>query len=190
MPTFLEDLSGTSLADLVRLAGATPLPPVDSWNPERCGASHMVIRRDGTWLHENEPIRRPELVRLFSSVLRREQDGRFVLVTPAEKLEIEVEDQPFLAIEMKTEGVGATAQLAFRLNTGDIVIAGSDHPLRVEGDESAPVPILRVRRGLDARLSRSVYYELAQIAIDSGEDPPGVWSSGCFFPMVPADGPY
>lgn len=187
MPSPPEDLSGTSLADLVRLAKEAKLPPVDSWNPDRCGDSHMVICRDGSWLHEGRAIRRPELVRLFSTVLRREPDGRFVLVTPAEKLDIEVEDQPFLAVELKREGEGKDARLAFRLNSGDIVIAGPDHPLRVEGRTDAPIPLLHVRRGLDARLARGVYYELAQVALEGGEDLPGVWSCGSFFEMMPGN---
>src|SRR5688572_28623583 len=112
-----EDFSRLSLADVARLAAERKLPPVDKWQPTHCGDSFMRIARDGTWYHEGRPIRRPEMVRLFSTILRREPDGGFVLVTPAEKLDIEVEDTPFLAVEVKSEGSGKARNLAFRLNT-------------------------------------------------------------------------
>jgi hypothetical protein len=124
------------------------------------------------------------MVRLFSTILRREPDGRFVLVTPVEKLDIEVEDAPFVAVELKAEGEGEAGSLAFRLNTGDLVIAGPGHPLRFEAGPEGPHPYLEVRAGLDALVARPVYYELAELALASG-DPPGVWSNGAFFPMAP-----
>ena len=120
----MDDLSSLSLADIARLAEARKLPPVAQWHPAHCGDSAMRIARDGTWYHEGSPIGRPEMVRLFSTILRREPDGGFVLVTPAEKLDIEVEDAPFVAVELKSEGEGEGRRLAFRLNTGDLVIAG------------------------------------------------------------------
>jgi len=180
------DLQGISLAELQRLIDERRLPPVDRWNPERCGDSGMRIARDGTWFHEGEPIRRPAMVRLFSTVLRREPDGRHVLVTPVEKLDIEVEDAPFAAVELKSEGEGRERRLGFRLNTGDVVVAGRDHPLRFEPGEAGPRPYLAVRRGLDALIARPVYYELATIALDEDATPPGVWSEGMFFPLEPA----
>jgi hypothetical protein len=125
------------------------------------------------------------MVRLFSTILRREPDGGFVLVTPVEKLTIEVEDAPFVAVELKSEGEGDARSLAFRLNTGDVVIAGSDHPLRFLEAIDGPHPYLEVRRGLDALVVRPVYYELAAIALDEGADPPGVWSGGTFFALEP-----
>jgi hypothetical protein len=182
MPPLPDDLSGLSLAEIARLAEEKKLPPVDKWDPSHCGDSEMRIARDGIWYHQGSPIGRPAMVRLFSTILRREPDGRFVLVTPVEKLDIHVEDAPFLAVELKAEGEGETASLAFRLNTGDLVIAGADHPLRFEAGPEGPHPYLRVRGGLDALVARPVYYELAEIAL-AGGDPPGVWSGGTFFPM-------
>jgi hypothetical protein len=122
------------------------------------------------------------MVRLFSTILRREEDGRFVLVTPVEKLDIEVEDAPFVAVELKSEGQGEAMSLALRLNTGEIVIAGPGHPLRFEAGPEGPHPYLQVRGGLDALVARPVYYELAELAL-AGGDPPGLWSGGAFFPM-------
>lgn len=172
------DLKGLSLAELQKLIDERRLPPVDRWNPERCGHSGMRIARDGTWYHEGTPIGRPAMVRLFSTVLRREADGRHVLVTPVEKLDIEVESTAFRAIEMHSEGEGRDRTIAFRLDSGDGVILGPDHPLRMtEG------PRLLVRHGLEAELSRPVYYELAEIALAEGHEPLGVWSSGTFFPL-------
>jgi len=185
-PPPLPDLSGLSLADIARMADEQRLPPVDNWHPERCGDSEMRIARDGTWYHQGSPIRRPEMVRLFSSILRREPDGGYVLVTPAEKLDILVEDAPFIAVELKSEGTGRARRLGFRLNTGDVVLAGPDHPLRFETREDGPHPYLAVRSGLDALVVRPVYYELAQMALDEAAIPAGLWSDGRFFPLEPA----
>ena len=179
------DLAGLSLADIARLAEEEKLPPVDRWNPSHCGDSGMRIARDGTWFHEGSPIGREAMVRLFSTILRREPDGSFVLVTPVEKLSIEVEDAPFVAVELKSEGEGSERSLAFRLNTGDLVVAGPDRPLRFEPGEEGPHPYLEVRPGLDALIARPVYYELAEIALAEGAQPPGLWSGGAFFPMDP-----
>ena len=178
----MDDLSSLSLADIARLAEAARLPPVHSWNPERCGDSAMRIARDGTWYHEGSPIGRPEMVRLFSTILRREPDGGFVLVTPAEKLAIIVEDAPFVAVEVKSEGGGRERSLAFRLNTGDAVIAGPAHRLRFA---AGPHPYVEVRAGLDALVARPVYYELAELALAEGAEPAGLWSEGIFFPLEP-----
>lgn len=187
MPTEpLPDLSQLSLTDIARLAEEQRLPPVHRWNPEHCGNSDMRIARDGTWFHQGSPIGRPAMVRLFSTILRREPDGRYVLVTPVEKLDIEVEDAPFVAVEMKVEGSGTDMALAFRLNTGDLVRADADHALRFTGDADAPRPYLHVRDGLEALVARPVYYELAEIALTNASDPPGIWSGGAFFPIAVA----
>ncbi|HEV2865820.1 MAG TPA: DUF1285 domain-containing protein, partial [Allosphingosinicella sp.] len=162
-----------TLAELARLAGEDRRPPVERWNPAHCGDSFMRIASDGTWYHEGRPIAREGLVRLFSSILRREPDGSFVLVTPVEKLAIAVDDAPFVAVEMKSEGEGRERNLAFRINTGEVVIAGPEHELRLDGER----PYLEIRRGLDAVLARPVYYELAEIGLDEG----GAWSGGLFF---------
>jgi len=177
------ELQGISLAELRKLIDERRLPPVDKWNPERCGHSGMRIARDGTWFHEGQPIARPAMVRLFSTVLRREPDGRHVLVTPVEKLEIDVETTAFRAVEMQTEGDGEDRRIAFRLDSGDAVILGSDHPLRIVETGQGVSPRLLVRHGLEAELVRPVYYELAHLAIAEGCDPPGLWSEGVFFPL-------
>lgn len=180
------DLTGLSLAEIVRLAETRKLPPVEQWNPSHCGDSGMRIARDGTWFHEGSPIGRAAMVRLFSTILRCEPDGRFVLVTPVEKLDIAVEDAPFVAVELKSEGEGPARRLAFRLNTGDLVIAGAEHELRFEQRGDGPHPYLHVRGGLDALVARPVYYELAELALAEGTEPPGLWSGGRFFPLEPA----
>ncbi|MEA3011916.1 MAG: uncharacterized protein QOD42_461 [Sphingomonadales bacterium] len=201
MPPPPDDLTALSLADIARLAEERRLPPVEKWNPSHCGDSQMRIARDGIWYHEGAPIGRPAMVRLFSTILRREPDGRFVLVTPAEKLDIAVEDAPFVAVELKSEGEGEGRSLAFRLNTGDLVVAGPAHRLRFGGDShfsarqeqaasdhrksSCPHPYIEVRAGLDALLARPVYYELAEIALAEGASPAGVWSGGAFFALEP-----
>lgn len=177
------ELQGLSLAGLQTLIDERRLPPVEQWNPDQCGDSGMRIARDGTWFHEGRPIRRPAMVRLFSTVLRREPDGRHVLVTPVEKLDIDVESTAFRAVEMSREGEGRGQRLAFRLDSGDAVILGPDHPLRIVDTPTGPSPRLLVRRGLEAELTRSLYYELAEVALASGDSPPGVWSDGAFFAL-------
>jgi hypothetical protein len=177
------DLTGLSLSEIARMVEEKRLPPVEKWNPTHCGHSAMRIARDGTWFHEGSPIGRPAMVRLFSTILRREPDGRHVLVTPVEKLDIDVEDAPFLAVELKSEGEGSHRSLAFRLNTGDIAIAGPDRPIRVETRADGPHPYLTVRAGLEAAIARPVYYEMAELALAEGSDPPGLWSGGAFFPL-------
>lgn len=182
----LPNLSALSLAEVAQLVADQKLPPVDRWNPTHCGDSAMRIARDGTWFHEGSPIGRLAMVRLFSTILRREPDGGFVLVTPVEKLDIAVEDAPFVAVEMKAEGDVRDARLAFRLNTGDLVTAGPEHGLRFAGTAEEPRPYLHVRGGLEALIARPLYYELAERALAGGDEPPGVWSDGAFFPIEPA----
>ena len=172
------ELQGIGLAELQRMIDERRLPPVDRWNPERCGHSEMRIARDGTWYHQGAPIERPAMVRLFSTVLRREPDGRHMLVTPVEKLEIEVDGTAFRAVEMSSEGEGRERTIAFRLDSGDAVILGPDHPLSL-----TPSPRILVRHGLEAELSRPVYYELAEIALADDREPRGVWSQGAFFAL-------
>ena len=179
------ELQGVSLAELKAMIDERRLPPVDQWNPAHCGHSGMRIARDGTWYHEGSPINRPAMVRLFSTVLRRESDGSHVLVTPVEKLEIEVEATAFRAIAMHSEGEGQDRRIAFNLDSGDAVIAGPEHPLTLIQTERGPSPRIAVRHGLEAELSRPVYYEIAELALSEGADPPGVWSEGIFFPLAP-----
>jgi hypothetical protein len=178
------ELDGLSLADLQKLIDERRLPPVDKWNPQNCGHSEMRIARDGTWYHRGSPINRPAMVRLFSTVLRRDADGTHVLVTPVEKLEIEVETTAFRALEMQSEGRGEGRTIALKLDSGDAVIVGSANPLKLVETGQGPSPRVEVRHGLEAELSRAIYYELAEIALEEGSDPPGVWSGGHFFPLA------
>ena len=149
------------------------------------GDLEMRIARDGTWFYRGSPIGRLPLVKLFASVLHREADGRYWLVTPAERGRIEVEDVPFLAVEVTVEGEGRDEQLIFRTNLDEFVTAGPDNPLRVETAASGqPTPYILVRNGLEARLSRAVFYELVELGMEEpiGEKTQfGVWSTGVFF---------
>jgi hypothetical protein len=178
-----EDLSRLSLGEIAQMAVDRKLPPVENWHPERSGDSAMRIARDGCWYHEGDPITRPNMVRLFSTILRREADGSYVLVTPAEKLSIQVDDAPFVAVEVKSEGEGQGRRLAFRLNTGDLVVAGPAHPLRFGQRDGEPAPYLAVRGGMEALIARAAFYELAEMAIAEAADPLGLWSDGAFFEM-------
>ncbi len=171
------------LAEIAALVAAQKIPPVETWHPAHCGDSFMRIAADGTWYHEGSPIGRAELVKLFSTILRREADGSYVLVTPGEKLDIVVDDAPFVAVAVTSEGDGPARTLAFRLNTGDHVLAGPDHPLRVTtAADGTPRPYLHVRGGLEALVNRATFYQLADWALAS--DPPGLWSAGGFFPFA------
>ncbi len=172
------DLSLMSLTEVAKALAEQRLPPVDQWHPTHCGNSDMRIARDGTWYHQGGRIEREAMVRLFASILRREADGSYVLVTPAEKLDIIVEDAPFIAVEVKSDGAGRDRKLTFRLNTADLIVASADHALRF-----ADAPYIHVRGGMDAKIARPVYYELAEMALADGNDPNGLWSNGVFFPM-------
>jgi hypothetical protein len=159
------------------------LPPVERWHPAREGASDIAIDVDGRWYYRGSEIRRPEMVKLFSTVLRRDADA-FVLVTPAERLTIEVADAPFIAVDLDRRGAGRSQELAFATNVDDIVIADAAHPLVMRGTEASPRPYVRVRGGLDARLSRPVYYRLIDFATESDDGSAlGVWSGGAFFEL-------
>lgn len=180
------DWSAMSLSDMAAALANKHQPPVDRWNPTHCGDSDMRIARDGTWFHQGAPITRPAMVRLFSTILRRESDGSYVLVTPVEKLDIAVEDAPFVAVEVKSEGTGPARRIMFRLNTDDVVCAGPDNPIRIDDRADGPHPYALVRPGLEARIARPAYYDLAEIALEEGSDPPGVWSAGAFFALTAA----
>lgn len=177
---------GSALSALIARAGQFRGPaPVHLWNPAHCGSIDIHIDRAGAWHHEGRPIRREALVKLFATVLRREPDGSYVLVTPAEKLTIRVDDVPFLAVELvvaSEEGDAAGAQaIVLRTNVGDVVTVDAEHPLRVVSDaEGGLVPYVRVRGGLDARLTRSVVHELAG-HFEERDGEIGVVSRGDFF---------
>ena len=175
------ELASLSLSAIAELAEAQKLPPVEEWQPEETGDSEMRINADGSWLHQGSPINRPAMVRAFSTLLRREEDGSFALVTPYQKLTIIVEDAPFVAVQMESEGKGKDRKMAFRLNTDHLVVADAEHPLRFPTSEDAPQPYLQVRGGLEALLARPVYYELAEYALSDDLEPFGLWSNGAFF---------
>lgn len=148
-----------------------------------CGDIGLKIGRDGTWYYQGSPIERKGLVKLFASVLRREEDGRYFLVTPVEKVPIDVESLPFVAVEMTREGSGEAQTLTFRTNVDDVVTADAAHPLGFRpGTLGGFIPYVLVRGNLAARLSRSVYYELAALAVERSAEA-GVWSGGMFFPF-------
>ncbi len=161
--------------------------PVHLWNPAACGEIDIRIARDGSWSHQGSPIGRPALVRLFSTVLRRDEDG-FWLVTPVEKLRIAVDDAPFLAVGVER----SDGALRFATNVGDVVEAGPDHPLRVEvGEGGEPRPYLRVRGGLDALIARPVFYDLVEMAEPlrtPGGRRLGVRSNGAWFDLGSVEG--
>jgi hypothetical protein len=166
------------------------LPPVHLWNPAHCGDIDIVIKKSGLWFHEGTPIGREALVRLFSTVLRKDPDG-FHLVTPVEKMKITVEDAPFIAVRLDAVADDAGEPvLRFTTNVGDTVEAGSDNPIRVEVDPETgePRPYVHVRRGLEALIARPVFYELSELAEErdqAGEPILGVRSHGAWFAISP-----
>jgi hypothetical protein len=173
------ELAALSLAEIAVLVESREIPPVSEWQPQHEGDSLMRIAADGRWFHDGGEIRRPAMVRAFASLLMRDPGGRHWLVTPHEKLSIEVEDAAFMAVDVKQEG-GA---LAFRLNTDDLIIAGADHRVIARGDPDVPAIYLSVRNGAEARLNRSTYEQLAQIAL--AEETLAVTSRGVTFSLVP-----
>ena len=170
------------VAGAARQAPGRGLPPVHLWHPEHCGHIDIVIRRDGVWMHEGSPIGRPELVRLFSTVLRKDPDG-YCLVTPVEKLTIQVEDLPFRAVAVEARG----DVLVFTTDVGDEVEAGPDRPVVVDTDplSQEPSPRVRVRADLWARIARPVFYQLVEMA-SVEDDRLTVRSGGAAFPLGPA----
>lgn len=168
------------------------LPPVERWNPDFCGDLDMEIRQDGTWFYLGTPIGRMPLVQLFSTVLRKDADGKTYLVTPVERVGIRVVDAHFIAVEMTVTGADRDQTITFRTNVGDVVEAGPDHPLRfVDEDETGGLkPYLLVRGRLEALVARPVMYELVEygeeIEID-GEAMFAVRSKGEIFPIMPAE---
>ncbi|HVH02363.1 MAG TPA: DUF1285 domain-containing protein [Amaricoccus sp.] len=179
-----------ALAAAARSAARRGPPPVHHWNPPFCGDLDMRIARDGTWFYLGTPIGRAPLVRLFSSILKREGD-RYFLVTPVEKVGITVDDAPFVAVDFTAEGAGRDQRLTFETHVGDIVAAGPEHPIRIVRDPETgePAPYLMVRRGLEALIDRKSFYRLVEIGVEEpadGEAQFGLWSDGAFFPIIPA----
>ena len=156
-----------------------------------CGDFQMRIARDGTWFYQGTPIRRLELVKLFATVLRRGPDSRYWLVTPVEQGLIEVEDVPFVAVELRSEGEGSGQVVRLRTNLDQWVVVDDAHPVEMRPQpDGAAAPYVRVRDSLDARVSRSTFYHLVELAepMPNGVDEIGVWSSGRFFPLGTVDG--
>lgn len=187
----IEGKSGEGKSGLEQVAAAAQagtktrgLPPVHLWNPPNVGEIDIVIRKDGSWVHEGGVIGRDSLVRLFSTILRKDPDGTY-LVTPHEKLRVVVEDAPFVAVRVDREGEA----LRFSTNVGDEVIAGPDHPIRVTTDAAGePRPYVLVRGGLEALITRPVFYELVELADERG-GVLGVASDGAWFPIGPVEAP-
>jgi hypothetical protein len=184
--------NSTTGAKLTQNAGSGNSPPAATASTRRrlptdWGDLDMRIARDGTWFYRGSPIGRLPLVKLFASVLRREADGRYWLVTPAERGRVEVDDVPFLAVAVTVEGEGRDQQLIFRTNLDEFVTAGPDNPLRVETTaKGEPAPYILVRDRLEARLARPVFYQLVEIGTEEKVQDTvqfGVWSKGAFFPL-------
>lgn len=170
----------------------TGAAPVERWNPEFCGDLDMEIKADGTWFYLGTPIGRMPLVQLFSSVLRKDEDGKTYLVTPVEKVGIRVEDAPFIAVEMAVTGEGESQRLTFRTNVGDVVEAGPEHPVRFadEPETGGLKPYVLVRGRLEALVSRSVMYDLAELGEEreiDGQQMVVVRSKGAVFPIMPVE---
>lgn len=175
--------SAQSLASAARKAAKGGLPPVHLWNPDFCGDLDMRIARDGTWFYLGTPIGRPELVRLFSTIIRKDGDDYF-LVTPVEKVGITVDDAPFVAHDFEVDD----ENLIFETNVGDYVTANADHPIRVVRDPETdePSPYVLVRTNLEALIDRKSFYRLVDIGVHH-DGWFGLWSGGTFFPIIPSD---
>lgn len=179
------ELAGMSLAEIAEAVAARRLPPVEQWSPDNVDDSHMRIAADGRWFHDGSEIARPAMVRAFAGLLNREEDGSYWLVVPYQKLSIEVEDACFIATDVSRKD----GDLAFRLNTDELIVAGPDNPIRAAGDADQPALYVHVRRGCEARLNRSTYEQLARIAMDEGEAGSTDWtvaSGGETFSLIAA----
>ena len=175
----------SGLEALIKAQSGKGPAPVETWNPPYCGDIGMKIRSDGVWFYGGSPIGRMPLVKLFAGVLRKDDDGKHYLVTPAEKIDVAVEDAPFLAVEMEVKGGGRDQRLTFRTNVDDIVEAGPRHPIRfaVEQKSEGLKPYVHVRGRLEALVTRALYYDLVELAVEDADKDFGLWSGGAFFPM-------
>ncbi|MFV3416149.1 DUF1285 domain-containing protein [Pseudomonas nitroreducens] len=187
-PQTQSDRAGNLLAQ-IPASKEKGLPPVHLWNPDCCGDIDMRIARDGTWYYLGTPIGRKPMVRLFSTIIRRDGDDYF-LVTPVEKCGITVDDAPFVAVTLVVEGEGEEQVLRFTTNVEDEVVADAAHPIRVDLDPQTqePSPYVLVRVNLEALIHRNVFYQLVELAVPreiDGVEWLGVWSSGEFFPIAP-----
>jgi len=179
--------STEGLAEAARAARGKGIPPVEDWNPDLSGDMDLRIARDGTWYHEGTVIERAGLIKVFSSILKREGD-EFFLVTPVEKWRITVDDAPFVAVDVDAEGEGQAQAFIFETNVGDSVVAGPDHPIRVTRDSETgePSPYVLVRRNLEALIDRKSFYRLVEMGVHH-EGWFGVWSQSRFFGMIPSE---
>lgn len=182
--------SADDIAAAARAASKGGLPPIHKWNPPFCGDLDMRIARDGTWFYNGTPIGRAPLVRLFSTILKRE-DGKYFLVTPVEKVGITVDDAPFVAIDFEVAGTEEDAVLTFQTNVGDQTAAGPEHPIRVIRDPETgePSPYVHVRDNLEALIDRKSFYRLIDLGQHQDHDGVswfGIMSSGQFFPIIPS----
>ncbi len=178
------------LSAATEAARARGVPPLQLWNPPFCGNMDIEIRRNGSWFHQGRQITRASLVKLFSSILRRDGDD-FFLVTPVEKVGIRVQDAPFVAVDVNAAGEGNDQVLVFTTNVGDVITAGPEHPIRVRHDPATgePAPYILVRVNLEALIDRKTYYRLMELGVHHkhrGETWFGLWSGGSFFPTLPA----
>lgn len=170
------------LAALKSEAPGGRIPPVERWNPAHCGDIGMEILADGTWKHEGTRITRESLVRLFASILRKDEDGQTYLVTPVEKIMVRVADAPFTAIRVDRDGAGESQTLVFTTNVGDVVTAGSANPIRVSYTNDEPRPYVLVRGRLEARILRAPFYEMVEWATERAGKL-GLWSGGVWWEL-------
>lgn len=182
-----SDAALAALMQNAQCGGEVSPPPVESWDPPYCGNIGMTISRDGRWLYQGSPIGRAALVKLFASILRKDADGRTYLVTPAERVDVEVEDAPFLAVELAVSGEGRDQRLTLRTNVDDVVTIDRAHPIRFAASEpdGGLKPSVLVRGRLEALCTRAVYAELVELAaVNDGEgDAVGIWSGGEWWRM-------
>lgn len=187
----MTDAKTADLLAQIPMLGKKGFPPVHLWNPSCCGDIDMRIARDGSWFYLGTPIGRKPMVKLFSSIIRRDGDEYF-LVTPVEKVGIKVDDAPFVVVSLQVEGAGEAQVLRFTSNVEDEVEAGAQHPLRFALDPQTqePSPYVLMRSNLEALIVRSVFYQLVELALPreiDGQIWLGVWSAGVFFPIGPQD---
>ncbi|MEO0924103.1 MAG: DUF1285 domain-containing protein, partial [Pseudomonadota bacterium] len=183
----ITTLSAETLAEAAREANQKGLPPVHLWNPAFCGEIDMRIARNGTWFYQGSVIERPEMVKLFSTILKREGDTYF-LVTPVEKVGITVDDAPFVAVDFDSAGEAEQRVIVFETNVGDKVIAGKHNPIRMTRDANTgePSPYVLVRKNLEALIDRKSFYRLMEIC-EEHEGWFGLWSEGQFFRVIAAE---
>ncbi len=187
----MQDLPYSLMSELDKVPdNGKQLPPVHLWHPDTEKDIDLVIEKDGTWQYGGTAIKRPRLIKLFASVLRRDGEDYF-LVTPVEKCRIQVEDVPFQGILMEVQGDGPQQVLTITTDMGEKVTVDDEHPLRIEQSGEQWIPYVMVRSGLEARLNRNVYYQLADLLVehphsDTGESWLSIWSGGKVFPMMAA----